>query len=208
MVQRFRWYAQLVWIVLGGLEIRLAIVFSSAKQESFPSVKNILLLDSEGKRVAVKYYSDDWPTNSSKLAFEKSVFTKTLKSNARAEAEISMFENNIVIYKFVQDLHFFVTGGDDENELILATVLQGFFDAVALLLRNNVDKMEALGNLDLILLCLDEIVDGGMILETDASVIAGKVANHSMEADAPLSEQTITQAWATAREHLTRTLLK
>ncbi|KAF3960919.1 hypothetical protein CMV_014407 [Castanea mollissima] len=124
-------------------------------RESCPTVKNILLLDSEGKRVAVKYYSDDWPTNSAKLAFEKSVFTKTLKSNARVEAEIAMFENNIVIYKFFQDLHFFVTGGDDENELILATVLQGFFDAVALLLR------EALENLDLILLCLDEIVDGG-----------------------------------------------
>lgn len=46
-----------------------------------------------------------------------------------------MFENNIVVYKFVQDLHFFVTGGEDENELILATVLQGFFDAVGLLLR-------------------------------------------------------------------------
>lgn len=50
-------------------------------------------------------------------------------------ADISMFENNVVIYKFIQDLHFFVTGGDDENELVLATVLQGFFDAVALLLR-------------------------------------------------------------------------
>jgi hypothetical protein len=46
-----------------------------------------------------------------------------------------MFENNIVVYKFVQDLHFFVTGGEDENELILATVLQGFFDAAGLLLR-------------------------------------------------------------------------
>lgn len=46
-----------------------------------------------------------------------------------------MFNNNIVIYKFVQDLHFFVTGGDDENELSLATVLQGFFDAVSLILR-------------------------------------------------------------------------
>ena len=46
-----------------------------------------------------------------------------------------MFENNIVVYKFAQDLHFFVTGGDDENELILSTVLQGFFDAVGLLLR-------------------------------------------------------------------------
>ncbi|KAJ6803026.1 coatomer subunit zeta-1-like isoform X2 [Iris pallida] len=41
------------------------------------------------------------------------------------------------------------------------TVLQGFFDAVGLLLRNNVDKRTALKNLDIILLCLDEIVDGG-----------------------------------------------
>ncbi|KAF8388795.1 hypothetical protein HHK36_025475 [Tetracentron sinense] len=218
----------------------------STYQESHPSIKNILLLDSDGKRVAVKYYSDDWPTNNAKLAFEKSVFTKTQKTNARTEAEIAMFENNVVVYKFSQDLHFFVTGGDDENELILATVLQGFFDAVALLLRSNVDKREALENLDLVLLCLDEIVDGGiplvaystiavgllmpttflaaatwqqaiggheyyccgMILETDASVIAGKVATHSMDAAAPLSEQTITQALATAREHLTRSLLK
>lgn len=48
-------------------------------------VKNILLLDSEGKRVAVKYYCDDWPTYSAKLAFEKSIFTKTQKTNARTE---------------------------------------------------------------------------------------------------------------------------
>ncbi|OAY25083.1 coatomer subunit zeta-1 isoform X2 [Manihot esculenta] len=176
--------------------------------ESCPSLKNILLLDSEGKRVAVKYYSDDWPTNSAKEAFEKCVFSKTQKTNARSEAEITMLENNIIIYKFVQDLHFFVTGSEDENELILAAVFQGFFDAVGLLLRGNVDKKEALENLDLILLCLDEIVDGGIILETDANVIAGKVASNSMDAGASLSEQTLTQALATAREHLTRSLLK
>ncbi|XP_073064512.1 coatomer subunit zeta-2-like [Primulina eburnea] len=176
-------------------------------REACPTIKNILLLDSEGKRVAVKYYSDDWPTNSTRLAFEKSVFTKTQKSNARTEAEITMLENNIIVYKFVQDLHFFVTGSDDENELILATVLQGFFDAVTLLLRNNVEQREALENLDLILLCLDEIVDGGIILETDGSTIAGKVATHSMDDGGSLSEQTISQALATAREHLTRSLL-
>lgn len=50
-------------------------------------IKNILLLDSEGKRVAVKYYSDDWPTNNSKLAFEKFVFSKTVKTNARTEGK-------------------------------------------------------------------------------------------------------------------------
>ncbi|THU46126.1 hypothetical protein C4D60_Mb09t01650 [Musa balbisiana] len=179
-----------------------------AALDTCPSIKNILLLDSEGKRVAVKYYSDDWPTLSAKLAFEKSVFTKTQKTNARTEAEIVMFDGYIAVYKFIQDLHFFVTGGDDENELILATVLQGFFDAVGLLLRNNVDKRTALENLDLILLCLDEIIDGGIILETEASIIAGKVATHGLDGAASLSEQTITQALATAREHLARSLLK
>ncbi|KAH1146866.1 hypothetical protein AAZX31_15G120700 [Glycine max] len=175
--------------------------------ETCPSVKNVLLLDSDGKRVAVKYFSEDWPTNSAKENFEKVVFNKTQKTNARTE-EIAMFENNIVLYKFVQDLHFFVTGGDYENELILATVLQAFFDSVGLLLRGNVDKKEALENLDLILLCIDEIVDGGIILETDPNVIAGKVASNSIDSGAPLSEQTLSQALATAREHLARSLLK
>lgn len=61
-------------------------------QEACPSVKNIFLLDSEGKRVAIKYYSDDWPTNSAKEAFEKSVFTKTQKTNARTEGTILLLE--------------------------------------------------------------------------------------------------------------------
>ncbi|KAJ0008223.1 hypothetical protein Pint_28978 [Pistacia integerrima] len=167
----------------------------SASNDCCPSVKNILLLDSEGKRVAVKYFSDDWATNGAKLAFEKNVFIKTLKTNARMEG--------------IYDLHFFVTGGENENELLLTGVLQGFFDAITLLLRNNVDKREALENLDLIFLCVDEIVDEGIILETDASVIAGKVAIHSMDGGgAPLAEQTLSQALATAREHITRTLLR
>lgn len=175
---------------------------------SCPLIKNILLLDSEGKRVAVKYYCDEWPNLASKLAFEKSVFTKTQRTNARTEAEIGLFDGYIAVYKFVSDLHFYVTGGDDENELILSTVLQGFFDAVSLLLRSNVDKKTVLENLDLVLLCLDEIVDGGIILETEANVIAGKVAMRGADSDVPLSEQTISQALATAREHLARSLLK
>ncbi|KAL1204463.1 Coatomer subunit zeta-3 [Cardamine amara subsp. amara] len=188
-------------------KVNLCSTTMSGTNDSCPLIKNILLLDSEGKRVAVKYYSDDWTTNAAKLAFEKYVFSKTSKTNARTEAEITLLENNIVVYKFAQDLHFFVTGGENENELILSSVLQGFFDAVALLLRNNVEKMEALENLDLIFLCLDEMVDQGMVLETDANVIAGKVAMQSAEASGSLSEQTLTQALATAREHLARSLL-
>ncbi|KAG8068416.1 hypothetical protein GUJ93_ZPchr0005g14260 [Zizania palustris] len=157
--------------------------------ESCPSVKNILLLDSEGKRVAVKYYTDGWPTLSAKLAFEKSVFVKTQKATAGTEVDVVMFD------------------GEEENELILASVLQGFTTAIDSILRNNIDKRTALENLDLILLCLDEIVDGGIVLETEGSVIAEKVSAHGAEGATSLAEQTLVQALTTAREHLTKSLL-
>lgn len=157
--------------------------------------------------MAAKYYSDEWPSLSSKLAFEKSLFAKTQKTGAKTEAEIVMFDSYIVVYKFIQDLHFFVTGGYEENELILASVLQGFSDAVGLVLRENVNKGMALAKLDLIFLCLDEVVDGGIVLETDANVIYEKASGHGLEG-AGSAEQTISQALATAREHFTRSLLK
>lgn len=62
-----------------------------------PEIKNILILDTEGKRVAVKYFSDEWPTNSARLAFEKSLFAKTLKSNARTEGKISLVLDNLML---------------------------------------------------------------------------------------------------------------
>lgn len=173
-----------------------------------PKVKNILLLDSEGKRVAAKYCTDEWPTNSAKETWEKAVFAKTQKANAHIEADITIVEDNVVVYKFVQDLHFYVTGGENENELILDTVLQGFFDAVGLLLRGVVNKSQALENLDLILLCIDEIVDRGIILETDANIIAEKAATHGFDSGALLSEQTISHGLAIVGKHITRSFLK
>ena len=47
-----------------------------------------------------------------------------------------MFDDVIVVYKFVADLMFFVTGSQDDNELILQTVLQAFYESVSLLLRH------------------------------------------------------------------------
>ncbi|EEF41048.1 zeta-coat protein, putative [Ricinus communis] len=183
----------------------------SGSRDACPMVKNILLLDSEGKRVAVKYYSDDWPTNTAKLAFEKSLFAKTMKSNARTEGNFGRVAspNSRLNLLHLSCLHFILS-----NPCITT-----YFEVTRWLLilyylflypgcRGTVDKREALENLDLIFLCLDEIVEKGMILETDANVIAGKVAINSMDPGAPLSEQTISQALATAREHLTRTLFQ
>ncbi len=51
-----------------------------------PGVLNVLLLDSDGKRVAVKYYDQKMKTLAQQMKFEKEVFTKTQRNNARGEA--------------------------------------------------------------------------------------------------------------------------
>ncbi len=47
-----------------------------------------------------------------------------------------MFDSYVVVYKFLGDLMFYVTGSQDENELILYTVLQAFYESVSVLLRS------------------------------------------------------------------------
>ena len=46
-----------------------------------------------------------------------------------------MFDNFIVVYKYLGDLIFYVTGSQDENELILYSVLQAFYESISILLR-------------------------------------------------------------------------
>lgn len=46
-----------------------------------------------------------------------------------------MFDDYLVVYKCLGDLMFYVTGSQNENELILYAVLQAFYEAVSILLR-------------------------------------------------------------------------
>jgi hypothetical protein len=66
-----------------------------------------------------------------------------------------------VLYKHSLDLISYIIGPATENELMLNSALQVFFDAVSLLLRNQVEKRSVLENLDMVLLCLDEVIDDG-----------------------------------------------
>mmetsp|Transcript_13197 Transcript_13197/g.55277 ORF Transcript_13197/g.55277 Transcript_13197/m.55277 type:complete len:179 (-) Transcript_13197:63-599(-) len=174
---------------------------------STPAVKSMLVLDSDGKRVAVKYYDAESQELSEQLAFEKSLYAKTSRTNARGEAEIIMFDNVIVVYKFIGDLMFFVVGDAEDNELVLNIVLTALTEAIGILVRSGVERRTLLENLDLVLLVLDEIVDGGNVLETDPGIVASRVAMRGAE-DTPIGEQSFSQALGSAREQLARALLK
>ena len=152
------------------------------------TVKGILILDNDGKRILANYYDKNaFPSVKEQTAFEKSLFQKTSKANG----EILMLDGFTVLYKSNVDLFFYVLGSQKENELLLMSVLSCVYDSVSQILRKNVEKRAVYENLDIIMLALDEICDNGVVLEADPNAVANRVALRTD--DIPLGEQTVAQ---------------
>ncbi|KAI8878710.1 snare-like protein [Backusella circina FSU 941] len=172
---------------------------------SLYSIKAVILLDAEGNRVLAKYYGSENTTLKEQKQFEKGLFDKT----KRAQGEVILYDNQVVCYRSNIDVFFYVVGSMEENELILLSMLNAFYDAVSTLLRYQVEKRSVMDNLDLVILCLDETVDGGIILETDSNAIVSRVSRPRMDVvDIPFSEQTLLQAYQTAKDKFASQLLR
>ncbi len=46
-----------------------------------------------------------------------------------------MFDNFVVVYKFISDVYFYVVSSVDENEIVLSQVLQALTESSQILLR-------------------------------------------------------------------------
>uniref|UniRef100_A0A674B9D0 Coatomer subunit zeta n=1 Tax=Salmo trutta TaxID=8032 RepID=A0A674B9D0_SALTR len=138
----------------------------------------------------VKYYDETYPTVKEQKAFEKNIFNKT----HRTDSEIALLEGLTVVYKSNIDLYFYVIGSSHENELMLMSVLNCLFDSLSQMLRKNVERRALLENMEGLFLAVDEIVDGGVILESDPQQVVYRVALRGD--DVPLTEQTVSQVIA------------
>eukprot|EP00699_Malawimonas_sp_californiana_P001955 EC716431.1.p1 GENE.EC716431.1~~EC716431.1.p1 ORF type:complete len:172 (+),score=32.61 EC716431.1:17-532(+) len=169
---------------------------------SLKTILNILLLDSEGRRIVAKYYYDK-PVAAQK-PYEKKLFEKTSKAAARDEAEIIMFDGMVSVYRTSADVTLYVSGGQDENELILSEVLNSLYTCLQELRNGSFDQKSLMENMDSVFLAIDEHVDNGIVMDVDGAEIAGRV---SMRGD-DFGEQTLTQAITAARDTLMGALQK
>ncbi|KAI9145026.1 coatomer protein [Paraphysoderma sedebokerense] len=169
---------------------------------SLYTVKAVLILDaSNGSRVLAKYYpkATEFPTTKEQKAFEKSLWDKTKKL---LNNEIILFDNQVVVYRSNIDVIFYVIGSLEENEVMLTTVLNTFYDSIGLVLaKYQIEKRTLLENLDNVALSLDECIDDGVVLETDPGTIASRVSRRPTDVtDLTLGEQSLTDAFLKARD--------
>lgn len=175
---------------------------------SLPSVTSVLILDSEGKRIAAKYYDVSWKKVQKQLSFEQLIFSKTSLS-PQQELDVLLLDHNLVVYRCASDFQVYVVGSSYENEVIIASVLQGLYGAISLLTNGLLEKHVLLEHFDVCMLAIDEIIDDGIILETDPDSLYQRVSMHDSNTEIGSGmEHPLTQALASAREQISRSLLR
>ncbi|KAK2744485.1 Golgi-to-ER vesicle coat component [Onygenales sp. PD_40] len=190
------------------------------------SVNAILIMSTDdSSRIFAKYYSpphppagtpanstdypgaNPYPTVKDQKSFEKGLLEKTLKQTS----DIILYDNRVVVFKTEGDVMLYVVGGAEENEVLLYNVVVSLRDALSILLRSGVDKRTIIENYDIVSLAIDEIVDDGIILETDPVLISSRVSRAPAQ-DAPnmksidLSEQGLLNAWEFGKRRLAEQL--
>ncbi|XP_061605451.1 coatomer subunit zeta-1-like isoform X5 [Phyllopteryx taeniolatus] len=161
---------------------------STSLEPSLYTVKAVFILDNDGNRLLSKYYDPElYSSMKDQRNFEKNIFNKTHK----ADNEIAFVEGMTIVYKSSIDLFLYVVGSCQENELMLMSVLNCLFDCLSQILRKNVERRCFLENMEGAFLIVDEIIDGGVILESDAQLVLQKV-NYRVD-ESSLSEQSVAQ---------------
>ncbi|KZZ97150.1 vesicle coat component [Ascosphaera apis ARSEF 7405] len=187
------------------------------------AVNAVLIMSTQdSSRIFAKYYTpphlpasnahgsssaaNPYATLKEQQAFEKGLIEKTNKS----ASEVILYDNRVVVYKAESDVMLYVVGAADENEILLHQVVTSLRDSLNQLLR-AIDKRTILENYDLVSLCVDEIVDDGIILETDALLIASRVSKAPAQdpvnmKSIDLSEQGLLNAWEFGKRRLAEQL--
>eukprot|EP00171_Calliarthron_tuberculosum_P017236 IDg17236t1 len=104
-----------------------------------PLVKAVIVINHEGKRICSRFCDrKQWPDLEAQRAFEMSLLRKVQQMGETTDYIVMEFGDYIVSFKQADDLCMFVVGGSDENELIMAEVLQTLDEALHTLLRGQV----------------------------------------------------------------------
>eukprot|EP01067_Filipodium_phascolosomae_P001058 Filipodium_phascolosomae@DN1745_c0_g1_i1.p1 len=149
----------------------------------------VLILDNDGSRIAVRYFSEEAIFSDLKKQekFETSVVSRASKIAYRNDErspvdterrkslekmEVVMVENFVVLFKAFNDCAVYLVGQPYENELMLLEAANALTQALQTLVNGPTVSMKALKeNLETVFLLIDELTDSGVIMHTSPHIL-------------------------------------
>ena len=84
-------------------------------------------------------------------------------------------DNYVAIFRSYQDFTIFVIGHNDDNELILATLLDCIHECFDRIFASAIERKSLIDNMSGVILVIDELIDQGVIMHTDPNVILSRI---------------------------------
>ncbi|CDW75046.1 coatomer subunit zeta-1 [Stylonychia lemnae] len=145
-------------------------------------VKGVVVLDNEGKRIISKYYNSPkcLENNTSQKVFERQLFLKSNKQGG--SSKINQYENDIMtidnytaIFRCYVDMTIYILGDRDDNEMVLAMVLDTVHDCFDTVFKRNIERKSLINNMTAVILVIDELIDQGIVMAADSQIILKRI---------------------------------
>ena len=144
-----------------------------------PTIKAVLLIDLDGKRIYSKYYEKNPIVTLNKQHEIENKISKTISQ--KGNNELFLLDKYIVLYKTISDVIIAVLTDPQENELFVLQALNCIVNGFEMIFEKGFDKKIALEYYDKIAIAIDEVIDDGIILETDPEEMANRVNFKNVE---------------------------
>ncbi|AAS54474.1 AGL016Cp [Eremothecium gossypii ATCC 10895] len=180
---------------------------------SLYAVEAVVILDNDGQRIYAKYFNPphqavEEDSLSSNVKLQKELEATLFKRTHKQNADILILDEHLVLYKECADVCIYLLGPLDENEIVLQDTLGAMKLALEMVLNTDLDKRSLQDNYEIVCLVVDETVDDGIILETEARTIASRVTKSPTQETVviDLSEKGLLSAWGFAKSKLAERL--
>ncbi len=160
-----------------------------------PCIHCLIVLTSDGDRILAKYYDKRAYEDQTKT--EATFHKKTKHGKYGQDCDVFLHDGEVIVHRGGTDCKFFLSSTQDENELILTNTLDCIVDTLSHLFHGQLDHRTILDNLELVLLCIDEVIDHGQIMELDPVAVQNRVVMRSSDVQGgqqPIGDLSISQA--------------
>ena len=87
------------------------------------------------------------------------------------ENDIMNVEDYVAVFRCYVDMTIYVIGdGKNDNELILASVLDTIHECFDTVFKHNIERKSLINNMTGVILVIDELIDQGIIMQLEPAV--------------------------------------
>nr|CCC93596.1 putative coatomer zeta subunit [Trypanosoma congolense IL3000] len=177
-------------------------------------IQGIVILNVAGERAFAKYYiNPEMQTHgvlttvekqrTLEIAIHEAARDPKRSCNSFGDEDIMLYGGHTILFQVSDEVTFAVIGVAEENELVLQSVLRGLIDSLRQELKSDDLSLRILlEKFDAIILTVDEMIDEGIILETDSSRVAEDVMPFVAESGSDMALKALSKVNKYLKENL------